>query len=228
MRTICIIPARGGSKGIPDKNLVNLNNKPLISYSIELAKSVMSTEDICVSSDSHDIIEFSIRSGIKSEYIRPEELATDQADIHNVILDVITYYESRKQHYDALLLLQPTSPFRNKIDILNVFDLYGPETDMVVSVNRSSFHPDKCFLENSNGYLEKLTDNRITRRQDLINLFSYNGSIYLMNLSSLKREHFSKFRKVIKYEMDNFRSLDIDSHMDLAFAEFLINRGYIK
>ena len=114
MKTLVVIPARSGSKGLPDKNIKLLNGKPLIHYSIEVAQKVFSNQDICVSTDSQKYISVAEMTGIQVPFLRPEELANDTATTQEVLLHCIKFYESRDMFYDYVLLLQPTSPLRKK------------------------------------------------------------------------------------------------------------------
>ena len=112
MKILVIIPARGGSKGITHKNIKPLNGKPLIHYTIDEAREIVSDEDICVSTDDPEIIKCVEDYGLKVPFVRPKELATDTAGTYEVLLHALNFYEKQGRHYDVVLLLQNTSPFR--------------------------------------------------------------------------------------------------------------------
>ena len=107
MRYLAIIPARGGSKGIPKKNIKLLNGKPLINYTIEAARNAFDDIDICISTDSIEIKEIVEKSNLKVPFLRPSELACDTAGTHEVLMHAINYYENLGKTYDVLVLLQP-------------------------------------------------------------------------------------------------------------------------
>ena len=225
MKTLVVIPARSGSKGLPDKNIKLLNGKPLIHYSIEVAQKVFSNQDICVSTDSQKYISVAEMTGIKVPFLRPEELANDTATTQEVLLHCIKFYESRDIFYDYVLLLQPTSPFRNKIHIEEILKVEDNSFDMVVSVKKAKSNPFfNLFYENNEGYLQKINNFKSTRRQDCPSVYEYNGSMYLIKVSSLKNELISSFFKIRKYVMPDKYSIDIDNNMDFEFAEYIIRK----
>tara|TARA_Y100000589_G_scaffold143221_1_gene136691 strand:+ start:3501 stop:4178 length:678 start_codon:yes stop_codon:yes gene_type:complete len=225
MKTLVVIPARSGSKGLPDKNIKLLNGKPLIHYSIEVAQKVFSNQDICVSTDSQKYISVAEMTGIQVPFLRPEELANDTATTQEVLLHCIKFYESRDMFYDYVLLLQPTSPFRNKIHIEEILKVADNSFDMVVSVKKTKSNPFfNLFYENNEGYLQKINNFKSTRRQDCPSVYEYNGSMYLIKVSSLKNELISSFIKIRKYVMSDKYSIDIDNNMDFEFAEYIIRK----
>ncbi|MEM0374224.1 MAG: acylneuraminate cytidylyltransferase family protein [Sulfolobales archaeon] len=229
--TLFLIPARGGSKGIPKKNIKLLSNKPLIYYSVELARHFASDEMICVSTDNEEIISICKNIGLDVPFIRPSELATDTAASHEVIAHAISFYENRGMAIDKVILLQPTSPFRRVIHLREALQLYKPEIDMVISVKETEANPYYLLCkENNEGYLEKFVrELNIIRRQDVPKIYQYNGAIYIINTASFKKyRNLSLFEKVIKYEMDALSSIDLDTPLDWAYAEFLIEKGFIK
>ncbi len=231
MNTLFLIPARGGSKGIPKKNIKLLGNKPLIYYSIELARHFVSDNMICVSTDNEEIINTCKKVGLEVPFIRPSELATDTSSSDEVIAHAINFYETKGVKVDKIVLLQPTSPFRKFIHLQESLQLYSPEIDMVVSVKETEANPYYVlYQENNQGYLEKFVkDANFTRRQDLPKVYQYNGAIYTINAASFKKYNkLSLFEKLIKYEMDKLSSIDLDTPLDWAFAEFLIEKGFIK
>ena len=224
---LVIIPARGGSKGIPGKNLKPLGGKPLILYSIQLARKVVKDPDICLSSDHPGIIQLARQYGLPVPFTRPDGLANDTADMYAVIMHAIKQYEANGRFYDCILLLQPTSPFRNEEDIRKAISLYNDSIDMVVSVRKAEWNPEALFYENDNGYLKRYIQSSSIRRQDLAQFFSYNGAIYIMNTDSLNRQHYRDFNKIVKLEMDNHRSIDLDTHSEWDFAEYLLEKKII-
>lgn len=224
MKILVIIPARGGSKGIPHKNIKPLNGKPLIHYTIDEAREIVGDEDICVSTDDPEIIKCVEDYGLIVPFVRPEELATDTAGTYEVLLHALNFYEKQGRHYDVVLLLQNTSPFRKAEQIKEALKLYTPDVDMVVSVKECPANPYYCvFEEDNNGYLHVCKgDGNIFRRQDAPKVYEYNGAIYIMNAKILKTTHMHKMQKRVKYVMDDMSSFDLDTMTDWNIAESIV------
>lgn len=223
MKYLVVIPARGGSKGIPRKNIKLFDGKPLIYYAIDTARAVVPDEDICVSTDDDEIIQVVESYGLKVPFKRPVELATDTAGTYEVLLHALDFYEKQGNHYDALILLQNTSPFRTAEHVKEALKLYTPEIDMVVSVKECAANPYYCvFEENDEGYLHVCKgDGTIYRRQDAPKVYEYNGAIYIINTDSLKKQHMHQFSKRIKYVMEDKSSFDLDTMNDWLIAELI-------
>lgn len=224
MKILYVIPARGGSKGIPHKNIKPLNGKPLIEYTIDVARQLSPDADICVSTDDKSIIDVVEGYGLKVPFIRPDYLATDTCGTYEVLLHAIEFYKKSGVSYDTLVLLQATSPFRTADDVKEAFKLYSSDIDMVVGVKEASSNPYyNCFEEDKNGFLHiSKSGSDAVRRQDVPKAWEYNGAIYIINVKSLIKSPMSKFSKVRKYVMDDLHSIDLDSKLDWEFAEFVI------
>jgi len=229
MKPLVVIPARGGSKGIPHKNIKPLAGKPLIYYTIDVARQIVSDEDICVSTDDLEIIKSVENYGLKVPFVRPLELATDTAGTYEVLLHALDFYEQQGKHFDVMLLLQNTSPFRTAQHVKEALSLYRPDVDMVVSVNESKTNPYyNCFEEDGDGFLNKTLDSSVfTRRQDAPITYEYNGAIYVVNTEQLKKMPLGKFSRRVKYVMDELHSVDLDNMIDWKFAEFLIKEKLV-
>lgn len=223
MKTLFLIPARGGSKGIPHKNIKELAGKPLIYYSIDVAREVTSDENICVSTDDKCIIECVEKIGLKIPFVRPAELASDTANTNDVICHAINFYKEKGIEYDNVVLLQPTSPLRLAKQVSEAMALYKDDIDMVVSV-KENLSSVVLFKENSNGFLEHAFDvSKGVRRQDALKLYEYNGAIYVINCKSVLEKGMGGFEKIVKYVMPDESSVDIDNMLDWYFCETLIN-----
>ena len=224
MKPLIIIPARGGSKGIPHKNIKPLNGKPLIYYTIDVAREIGIDDDICISTDDHEIIECVEDYGLKVPFVRPKELASDTAGTYEVLLHALDFYEKQGKHYDSIILLQNTSPFRSADQVKEAMKLYSNDIDMVVSVKETTTNPYyNCFEEDTSGFLKKTIDcTMLTRRQDAPTTYEYNGAIYIINTKRLKEIHMGKFTRRVKYLMDALHSVDLDNMIDWKFAEFII------
>lgn len=224
---LVIIPARGGSKGIPQKNIKLLAGKPLIYYSIDLARRLAIDNNICVSTDDDQIIKIVEEYGLKVPFKRPARLAADDAATNEVLIHALSYYEQKGISYNQILLLQPTSPLRTLAQTREAMSLYNDEIDMVVSVKKSHSAIALCE-EDSQGFLMLVLNKRAARRQDLKSFYEYNGAIYVINIKSLKEKGMSNFTRKIKYIMPEENSIDIDTMFDWKMVEMLIKEGLIK
>ena len=229
MKPLVIIPARGGSKGIPHKNIKLLGGKPLICRAIDNARAVAPDSDICVSTDDSEIIQVVEDYGLKVPFIRPTELAADNSGTYEVLLRALSFYEQQGRTYDTIILLQPTSPFRRDEDISEALKLYSPDVGMVVSVTEARANPYyNCFETDSDGFLHvSKGDGKYIRRQDAPKAWEYNGAIYIINPQSLKRKSLGEFKRRRMYEMDELHSLDLDTPLDWRIAELLIAENEI-
>ena len=220
---LVVIPARGGSKGVPKKNIKLLKGKPLIHYTINAAREVFNDSNIYISTDSEEIKRISENTGINVPFLRPKELATDKSSSRDVLLHALDYYKNTNGFDpDILVLLQPTSPFRNTIHLQEALKLWDTSIDMVVSVKETSSNPYYVlFEEEKNGFLESSKKGDFTRRQDCPKVFELNGAIYIINPKSLRSKTINQFTKVKKYLMDEISSHDIDSLLDWKLAELI-------
>ena len=229
MSTLVVIPARGGSKGIPGKNMKDFGGQPLIKYSIDLAKSIAKNTDICTSSDDSEIIDFCKSQGLDVPFVRPSELSSDNSSMSDVLIHVIRYYENERNiSYDNIILLQPTSPFRTTNQILEAQDLYDEKCDMIASV--SPFSPNPYFvgvIDSENGFSKKLLPTNYIRRQDCPTAYAFNGAIYIINVKSLKNKGMQKFDRIRLYIMKGNSSVDLDTEEDWEYGEYLLKKNVI-
>lgn len=228
MNTIFIIPARGGSKGVPGKNIKPLNGIPLVYYSIDMARKFAIDKNICLSTDDPNIInKIYAEKKLIIPFTRPAELATDTAGTYEVLIHGIDFYENQnKLKYDTLVLLQPTSPFRTAADVKNALNIFDKtKHDMVASVCESKANPYfTLFEEDNEGFLAQSKKSIFTRRQDCPKVYEYNGAVYIINVESLKKMNINEFSRIKKSVMKKENSLDIDTPLDWEIAEFLINK----
>lgn len=227
---LIIIPARGGSKGIPRKNIKPLNGKPLIYYAIDTARAITIDENICVSTDDNEIKSVVEAYGLKVPFLRPDKLSTDTAGTYEVLLHALDYFEKQGKHYDIVLLLQTTSPFRTAEQVNDALQLFDKEyVDMVVSVKECPANPYyNVFEEDLDGYLHVCKgDGNIFRRQDAPKVYEYNGAIYIMDAEKLKTTHMHRMQKRVKYIMDAQSSFDLDTMQDWEMAEMVLKTSKI-
>lgn len=224
--TLFIIPARGGSKGLPKKNIKLFLGKPLIHYSIEYARLFVPDENICLTTDDESIVNCAKEIGLEVPFLRPPNLATDTADTFSVLQHAFQYYSDKYQNkFELIVLLQPTSPIREKFHFEEAVNLYNSTVDMVVSVCKAKSNPYfTLFEEDANGLLTVCKgNNSYSRRQDTPTVYEYNGSIYIINPNVLiTKTAFSEINNKIKYLMDDYFSVDLDTINDWKFAEYIL------
>ena len=221
-KVLAIIPARGGSKGIPHKNIVSLCGKPLIAYTIEAAKSSKYVDTVLVSTDDVNIQVVSERHGASIPFLRDDQLASDEATTISVVVDTVKRLATKNEVYDVVVLLQPTSPLRTAEEIDVALDVFF-QNDMqgVVSVHVSEASP--FLLRTIQGQrLQQIIDVSSTiRRQDMPTYYEVNGAIYI-NAASDITESLSFNDNPIPYIMNREHSMDIDTWDDLGEAETIL------
>lgn len=226
MTPLIIIPARGGSKGIPRKNIRTLAGKPLIHYSIEVSRQLAPDSRIILSTDSEEIAGVARATGLPVSYMRPARFATDTAGSREVMLDAMDWADSQGIAYDCICLLQPTSPLRTVGDVRACLDAYTPDLDMVVSVKEAASNPYyNCFEPDpSTGFLHiSKGDGHLTRRQDAPPAYEYSGSVYVINPDSLRRMPMGDFSRRRGIPTDPERAIDLDTELDWIIAEAVIS-----
>lgn len=220
---LIIIPARGGSKGVPGKNIKELDGKPLIHYTIDAAREIASDNHIIVSTDDQEIKSVVEKFGLKVPFLRPSELSTDTAGSYEVLLHALDFFEKENSTPEYIILLQPTSPFRNEEHIKQALKLYESNLDMIVSVKETASNPYYVLHEeNEMGFLMNSKEGNFARRQDCPKVWELNGAIYIINVSSLRQGPISSFVKIKKFVMDEISSHDVDTMLDWKLAEILI------
>lgn len=228
MKCVAIIPARGGSKGIPLKNIVDVCGKPLIAYTIGVAREANQLsviDDVIVSTDSTEIAEIAIRYGAKAPFLRPKEIAGDTAKSSDAVLHAVRYLEFQGAYYDTVLTLLPTAPLRMVEDIKKGLEIYQKhsEKSLISCYQEEGLH-DIYLYHCSNGIAIPLNNahNREIRRQDANKLYIRNGALYITDIEYLKRTKKLVTDKPIMYEMPKHRSINIDRDEDLIVLRKII------
>ncbi len=226
MTPLYIITARGGSKGIPGKNIKPLGGLPLIHYTIFAAQAAAERRGgtVLLSTDSEEIARTAREAGLAVPYMRPSELAGDTTSSRDVVLHAMAWAEARGLRFDCVVLLQPTSPFRTADDIVAALDMWSPHIDMVVSVVPSDANPYyNLFETDSDGMLHVCKgDGLFTRRQDAPKIWEYNGAVYVITPDSIKAMPMGVFPRRVPYVMPAERSIDLDTLADWQRAEQII------
>lgn len=222
---LALIPARGGSKGLPGKNILPLAGKPLIAWTIEAAIQSGLCDEVMVSTDDEEIAEVSMAYGAAVPFMRPPELATDDATTMDVIIHAMEWQKKQGKVYDLLLLLQATSPLRHAEDIREAARLFRQKNaTAVVSVCESEHSPLWTHTIGNDLSMKDFLAGELQNknRQQLGKFYRLNGAIYLARWDFLKARRSFFSENTYAYIMDQERSADIDKELDLKFAEFLI------
>tara|TARA_B110000027_G_C16097385_1_gene291441 strand:+ start:249 stop:950 length:702 start_codon:yes stop_codon:yes gene_type:complete len=227
MKVLAIIPARGGSKSVPRKNIANFAGQPLISFTIQEALKTKKITDLVVSSDDEEIISLVNSMGILAPFKRPPELATDQAESAPVIKHCLEFMEKfYLKKYDAVLMLQPTSPLRNSNHIDNAIEMMiENDCDSVVSiVSVNGYHPFRMKRKVGNqiiNYIDQGFED-MRPRQVLPKVFIRNGAIYLSKRQIIMDQNKLVGEKCLGMEMSSNDSINIDDPIDFKLAEMML------
>ncbi len=226
MSVLGVITARSGSKGIRDKNIRELNGKPLIAYTIESALQSHYIDEVMVSTDSDVYADIAKKFGAVVPFLRSNRNSEDMSKSVDVLLEVLDEYEKREKYFDNIVMLQPTSPLRTYKNLNEAFDLfYEKNADSVVSVCEcehnpllSGILPDDCrmfdFIKSENNL----------RRQELQKFYRLNGAIYISKVTTLKKLGSFYGKNSYAYIMKQSESIDIDTELDFEYADFLLKR----
>jgi N-acylneuraminate cytidylyltransferase/CMP-N,N'-diacetyllegionaminic acid synthase len=226
-KILALIPARGGSKGLPRKNIKPLLGKPLIAWTIEQAKESKYIDRIVVSTDDKKIAEIAKKYGAEVPFMRPMELATDEAKGIDVVLHAIQFFKKLYENDFILVYLQPTSPLRTSQDIDNALEqlFSNPKAKAIVSVCECEHHPlwsntlpeDKCMKN----FIRKEILNK--NRQELPKYYRLNGAIYLGFSSYIENQGSFFGENTYAYIMPVERSIDIDNYFDFKIAKMILS-----
>lgn len=222
-KIIAIIPARSGSKGLKDKNIKDLNGKPLIAYTIEEAKKSEVFDRIIVSTDSKIYAEISRKFGAEVPFLRSEENSSDKAGSWDVVKEVLSKLDEK---YDIVVLLQPTSPLRDAIDIKEAINMFFKKNAETLTTVCETDHPAFwCNTLDSNFSMKDfIKKEHRKRRQELPKTYTLNGAIYIIKTECLENPDFNS-EKSFAYIMEKSHSIDIDNILDFKLAELVLNNS---
>jgi CMP-N,N'-diacetyllegionaminic acid synthase len=223
-KILAIIPARGGSKGIPKKNIKLLKGKPLIAWTIEEAKKSCFLDKIIVSTDDEEIMKVAKKWGAEVPFLRPSELAQDDTPGIAPVLHALEYFLD----YEYVVVLQPTSPLRLAEDIDNAIYLCEKnKSNFCVSVMESKIIPEWMFRINNRGVLEPLNYIREIpyQRQKVKKTYVLNGAVYVGRKEALIKNQSFLTPETIPYIMPSKRSIDIDDIIDFEYCEYILGRN---
>lgn len=227
-KIIAVIPARSGSKRIPNKNVLLIAGKPLIKWTIDAALKSKYVDYTLVTTDLENIRRISTSFGANAPFLRPSELATDKAESASTVIHSLEELEKRALNFDFVLLLQPTSPLRNSKHIDEAIELFVKrDADAVISVCKAEHSPQWINHISSDGNMADFV-NAVRKKmhsQDLSSYYRLNGAIYLIKVEDLKcYGTFFIDGKVFSYIMPNACSIDIDEQLDFEIAEILLKK----
>ena len=231
-RVLGLIPARGGSKGIPLKNLTPLAGKPLLQYVAEAGLGCAALDRLVVSSDCAAIIEAAQAMGVEAPFIRPDNLATDQALVVDVIAHALRWFTEREDaEFEYVCLLQPTAPFAQAGDYERAIRLaQGKCADTVISVSRcGQLHPEVMVTLDEDGgaewFLRNGSATKMARRQDLPPVYVRSGVVYVFRSQMILESGELYGGRLYAIEVPEERALGIDTPLDLAVAETVLQRA---
>lgn len=226
LKVLALIPARGGSKGIKDKNIYDINGKPLIAYSIIAAQNSKYVDDVVITTDSEKIKKVAESFGANVPFLRPAELASDNSKTIDAVVHAANTLKELGRDYDILLLLQPTCPLRTTEDIDNSLELFVSKGCVaLVSVNKVKEHPILMRKINEDGMMDNLLNLPSTiRRQDMPPIYKVNGSIYI-NLVKELRNDTSLNDNPLAYITDDEHSVDIDDLDDIERVKNILRKN---
>lgn len=227
-KMLAIIPARGGSKGLPNKNILDFDGEPLIARTVKTALKSKYIDDVIVSTDSEAIAEAAVKAGAENPFMRPQELATDTAKVIDTFVYTLeTLKEKYNREYEKVIILQPTSPLRETKDIDEAIELYERKNALtIMSVVEAEIPPewyltidDHLFMKN---YIEELSSKN---RQEYKKLYLPNGAIYIFDVKNLLETKLYKNDRTYAYIMNKENSIDIDDIYDFLLAEAIVKRN---
>jgi CMP-N,N'-diacetyllegionaminic acid synthase len=223
LKNIAIIPARSGSKGLSNKNIINLAGKPLMYYTINAALDSGCFDEVMVSTDSEEYSRIARECGASVPFMRSEKTSSDTAGSWDMVREVLLNYESLGMQYDYIALLQPTSPLRDSDDIKNVFKcLIEKQAHNVVSVTEVDHPVQWCFRMPENGLMDEFAASpyNYMRRQELDKYYRENGAVYLVDAKMIMNVDYNFYAdKCVGYIMPRDKSIDIDTMFDLIVAQ---------
>jgi CMP-N,N'-diacetyllegionaminic acid synthase len=221
MKILAVIPARGGSKRLPGKNTRLLGGRPLIVWSIDIAKGIPDVCDILVSTDDSSIASISSTAGALVPWLRPSDLATDSATSVDVVLHALDWYESTHGVVDGVMLLQPTSPYRSRETILQGLETFDRQRRSVVTVSEVKVDPARCFFIEENGLKMCVPAPNSTHEA----AYAVNGAFYLISPAELRESRSFFCATAIPLLVNSHReSLDIDDDFDWWLAERMLEQ----
>jgi N-acylneuraminate cytidylyltransferase/CMP-N,N'-diacetyllegionaminic acid synthase len=232
-RVLALIPARSGSKGLENKNIRELNGRPLLGWPIQAANKSAYVDTVIVSTDCEKYKDIALEQGAENVLMRPLELATDKARSVDVIVHVIQEMLLLGEEYDLITLLEPTSPLTTASDIdlaLETITNHNTANSIVAVMKAECNHPQFAYLKDNKGVLNHFTEglDKVIRRQDLSSVFYLDGSLYISTVASIIKEKSFLTKNTIGFEVPKWKSFEIDDEIDFDIVEMLMKRYKIE
>lgn len=228
MREFClaIIPARGGSKGIKNKNIKPLLGKPLIAYTISEARKSCVIDKIIVSTDSPAIRDLAVKLGAETPFLRPARLAQDKTPMYPVVKHAVEFLEHKGENFEIIVVLQPTSPLRKAADIDGaITKLLTLRADSVVSLCLTEHSPYWMRVIRKGKVCPLMRARQYSRRQDLPKVYRLTGAIYATRRDVLFKHEAVAGGNTVPFIMPGERSIDIDTELDFKSAEIILGKS---
>lgn len=229
-KCLAVITARGGSKGVPRKNVRPLNGVPLIDYPIKLAKSCSWITKVIATVDTEELREAAIKAGAEAPFLRPKELASDMAKQEDAILHVMNWCEQQGEHYDYLVLLCPTTPLGRPDTLTKAFEhlLSRPDAEAVFSVLECDFSPQRCSPLRQDGLMKDWMDPKIrwANRQELPKFYRLSGLVTISKWETFRREQTFLHDKTLYHVVDSLEALDINTPFEFLVAQQMAKQGF--
>lgn len=222
MKVLAVIPARGGSKGIRHKNVIDFNGRPLLAWSIQAALDSGVCDEVMVSTEDPNIAEIACQYGASVPFMRSAELAQDTSKIIECIVEIVQKYQDQDKHFDVLILLQPTSPLRTAVNIQDAFQLFLRHNRRSLAGVTEAKSPVFMRVLNAQSELSSIAETQYStiRRQDLKKTYAINGAIYINNVQEVSLS-LSFNDNEIGFVMPMKNSIDIDDEEDLFLAKVI-------
>jgi CMP-N-acetylneuraminic acid synthetase len=231
-RILWLVAARSGSKSISDKNIKILGGIPLLAYRIKTVLTFAKKEDVWISTDSEHYAKIAESFGATVPFIRPKELSSDSVKSAEVVLHAVEWAESSDKRYDAVGLLEPTSPFLKPIQLIDAVNILFKEKEAENIVAVREVKPSSFYVQKEDKYLSVIADNikakGILRRQELEREITPSGGFYISKWETFKRNKTFYTEKTLAYLLPDINGLEIDEYIDLLWAEFLIEKKVIS
>jgi CMP-N,N'-diacetyllegionaminic acid synthase len=222
MKVLGVIPARGGSKGLPGKNIRPLNGKPLIAWTIDEAKASKMISKVIVSTDDKEIARVAEGYGAEVPFYRPAELASDTATSMDVIIHALDFFAAKGEHFDVVMMLEPTSPLRERADIDKALQMLASTegAESVVGICKSeASHPDFLVTLTGEGFLRSKADFIVKRRQELEDVYFYEGTLYASYVDVLRKKRNFYHNNTLGYIVPRWKSFEVDDMLDMVIIE---------
>lgn len=228
-KVLVIVPARSGSKGLKDKNILELHGKPLLGWPINAALKSKYVDEVVLSTDSEEYKKMGLKQGAEVPFLRPVELSGDKVASIDVILHCVEWLEAQSKVFDILVLLEPTSPMTDTFDIDKALEelVSSPDTTSIVGVSKAECnHPVFAYKKGEQSLLRPFINQigKAVRRQELDDAFYLDGSLYISCIETLKKERTFYTKSTLGFEFPKWKAFEIDDEIDFEIVKLLMKK----